>query len=104
MGRYDKDYPLETTLQINAIKILEAMYKEDIYIINVHGGGRQKKGIPDLLILLKGKYIAIELKVGDNEATEKQEYEMECIENAGGYVGVAWTIQDVIDIIENALE
>lgn len=50
---------LEKDFQSEVIKFLK---KQNIYYIKVWGGGFQKAGIPDLIICLKGKFLAIELK------------------------------------------
>lgn len=50
---------LEKDFQNEVIKFLK---KQNIYYIKVWGGGFQRAGIPDLIICLKGKFIAIELK------------------------------------------
>lgn len=41
-------------------------------------------GIPDILGCYKGRFIAIELKVGKNKPTMIQKYVMNLINNAGG--------------------
>ncbi len=50
---------LEKDFQNEVIKFLK---RHNIYYIKVWGGGFQRAGIPDLIICLKGKFIAIELK------------------------------------------
>lgn len=50
---------LERDFQNEVIKFLK---QYNIYYIKVWGGGFQKAGIPDLIICLKGKFIAVELK------------------------------------------
>lgn len=43
-------------------QVIEFLKQHDIYYIKVWGGGYQRSGIPDLIICLKGKFMAIELK------------------------------------------
>lgn len=50
---------LEKEFQNEVIKFLK---EQNIYYIKIWGGGYQRSGIPDLIICLKGKFIAIELK------------------------------------------
>lgn len=50
---------LEKDFQNEVIKFLK---QHNIYYIKVWGGGFQRAGIPDLIVCLKGKFIAIELK------------------------------------------
>lgn len=50
---------LEKDFQNEVIKFLK---QYNIYYIKVWGGGFQRAGIPDLIICLNGKFVAIELK------------------------------------------
>ncbi|MFV0534018.1 MAG: hypothetical protein ACK5MR_10235 [Cumulibacter sp.] len=62
-------------------------YLEDkgAYVINVFGGGNfQTAGIPDLVICYKGIFLALELKVGYNKASELQLIHLERINAAEG--------------------
>nr|DAZ28045.1 MAG TPA: UPF0102 protein [Caudoviricetes sp.] len=43
-------------------QVIEFLKQHNIYYIKIWGGGYQRSGIPDLIICLKGKFIAIELK------------------------------------------
>lgn len=45
-------------------------------------------GDPDILICIKGRFVAWELKVGKNKATKLQAYKLQCITNAGGVARV----------------
>lgn len=49
----------EKEFQNEVIKFLKS---KNIYYIKVWGGGFQRAGIPDIIICLKGKFIAVELK------------------------------------------
>lgn len=47
------------------------------------------RGIPDMLVCINGRFIALELKVGKNKPDPLQEYTMRSITLAGGY---AWEV------------
>lgn len=47
------------------------------------------RGIPDMILCINGKFIALELKVGKNKSDPLQEYTMRAITLAGGY---AWEV------------
>ena len=49
-------------------QVIEFLKQHDIYYIKVWGGGYQRSGIPDLIICLKGKFMAIELKTDTRQA------------------------------------
>ena len=50
---------LEKDFQGEIIKFLK---KYNIYYIKIWGGGFQRAGIPDIIICLKGNFLAVELK------------------------------------------
>jgi len=56
---------------------------------------RWTSGIPDLIICINGKFMAIELKVGKNKPTRIQQYVLKKIEKAGGQSGVCRSITEV---------
>lgn len=43
-------------------QVIEFLKQHNVYHVKIWGGGYQRSGIPDLIICLKGKFIAIELK------------------------------------------
>lgn len=43
-------------------EVIEFLKQHNIYYIKIWGGGFQRAGIPDIIICLKGKFLAIELK------------------------------------------
>ena len=58
------------------------------------------RGIPDFIICANGKFIAIELKVGDNKPTKLQEYQLNSIRQAKGVALVIYPeTQD--DLLKN---
>lgn len=59
-------------------------------------------GVCDLILNVQGRYVAIELKVGDNEPTLHQEKFIEWVSNTKGISGVAYTWGQVKDIIRCA--
>ena len=49
-----------------------------------------KKGDPDFILCCVGDYIEWELKVGDNEATNLQQYKLDKTTKAGGVARVVY--------------
>ena len=47
------------------------------------------RGMPDLLVCYKGHFIAMELKVGNNNTDALQEYDLQMVRAAGG---IAWVV------------
>ena len=44
----------------------------------------QRRGVPDIIACVRGKFLGIECKAGTNTPTKTQEYEMNLIRAAGG--------------------
>lgn len=59
------------------------------------------KGTPDRQFLINGTFVAIETKRSDGEATKKQLERIDCINKAGGIAFVAYTWQDIEDILKS---
>ncbi len=72
---------LERDFQKQVIKFLKDY---NIYYIKVWGGGYQRSGIPDLIICLKGEFIAIELKNEEGKPSPLQIYNIDKIKQSGG--------------------
>lgn len=71
----------ENKLQTDCIRYLK---QQGIYHINIHGGGWGAKGAPDLIACIDGKFVAFELKVGENEMDSAQEIHRDRILQSGG--------------------
>lgn len=46
--------------------------RKGIYAINMYGSGRTAKGAPDVIACICGKFVAFELKVGNNKQQPDQ--------------------------------
>lgn len=57
------------------------------------GGGYAKSGIPDLIVCINGKFVAIEVKASDGKASPLQIRNINEINSAGGYAIVAYPEQ-----------
>lgn len=88
---------MEAELQNKIIKALKK-HQPDVKVIKIHD--KYTSGISDLIICHRGKFVAIELKVGNNKPTKLQELFLMQIEEAGGVVGVAYSIEDVERILK----
>lgn len=68
---------------------------------SVPGGTYGKKGIPDILVCYKGRYIAIEAKTHEGKFSKWQNTRKAQIEAAGGIVIYARSVDDVRRVIES---
>jgi hypothetical protein len=71
----------------------------DSFIFKVMGGAFTTAGIPDLIWILQGRFIGLEVKVPGNTASKIQVYVHSLIRRAGGIVGVVYSYADVLELI-----
>lgn len=66
-----------------------------VWILKTHGSAMQAKGVPDLLVCLGGRFLAIETKRASGMAASAiQERTIHEIREAGGIAGVAASVAD----------
>jgi len=90
----------ETTLKSNVLKLIKKHYK-DAFIYKA--ADRFTSGIPDLLMCIDGKFIAIELKVKGNHTTPIQDYTLERILDAGGRTAVCYSTTEVMQFLKEVI-
>ena len=78
----------ETIFAEKVDRDLKETFGKDIFIENIQQAA--KSGSPDRLICLKGRFIALELKVDQGEPTKLQIIKLARINRAGGYGMVAY--------------
>lgn len=64
-----------------------------------NGGQYGTAGIPDIIVCHRGRFIALEAKVGKNQPTKLQAVTIEQIRKAGGTAAVVRSVADVKTII-----
>jgi Holliday junction resolvase len=84
----------EQQIQSSIAKYLE---KEGHYVVKVMAAS--KAGVPDLLVCIKGSFVAIEVKRPETRAntSELQKWNLNKITECGGISMVACSVQDVKD-------
>ena len=87
----------ESDLQKKCVKYLK---DKDIYYINKYGDGRSGLGAPDLLTCIHGRFVAFELKVGNNERSNAQDIHKIRIERNGGRHYTPYTLEEFIECVE----
>lgn len=87
----------ETKLQKKIQKYLQEI---GCYEFKVHGSQYMKAGIPDIICCYKGLFIGIETKVGKNKMSKIQEKHKEEIEQSGGIHILAYSLEDVKQILK----
>lgn len=68
-----------------------------------HPSDKWVSGIPDIFILWRGIFAAIELKVGKNKPTKLQFIHLERMAAAGAITAVCWTRQEVNEVLKKII-
>ena len=66
-----------------------------------HGGMYGTAGIPDLIVCLNGRFLALEVKTATGKTTPLQESTIRKILNAGGTAAVVHTVDEVRAVISS---
>lgn len=82
-------------------KVVRYLRDRGIYYLNLYGDGRSGKGKPDIIACIKGKFVALELKVGDNDMQADQVIHKRRIERSGGLHYTPYSLNEVIKIVED---
>lgn len=77
-------------------EIITWLRDQGAYVVNIYGSGRTAKGAPDLLVCHKGRFIAVECKVGSGRLSPAQVIHRERILKAGGVHLTPYTLQQFI--------
>lgn len=91
----------ESDLQQKCGKYLR---KEKIYFDNIHPDGYTGKGSPDIVACIKGRYVAFELKVGNNNLQDDQIVKRRKIISNGGLHFSPYTLEEFIEIVQHVKE
>lgn len=88
----------EKRLQDKAIRYLKG---RGIYYLNLFGDGYSGKGKPDLIVCIKGRFVAFELKVGANNMQDDQIIHKIRIERSGGLHFSPYSFEEFKKIMED---
>ena len=87
----------EKKLQDKAIDYLQS---RGIYHLNLFGDGWSGKGKPDLIACINGRFVAFELKYGENDLQDDQKIHRIRIRRSGGLHYSPYTLEEFIKIVE----
>lgn len=102
----------ETKLVARIVKAIRAEWP-DAWCFKVHGNPYQSSGIPDLLIVVEGRLVGIEVKArrpGESEAhargrvTLQQQAEINRLRAAGATAGSALSVEEATALVRRALD
>ena len=89
----------ESKVKAAVVKILKA---NDVYYFFPATGGYGRSGVPDIICCVKGRFVAIECKAGDNKPTELQLRELHKIHKSNGITFVI--NESSVPMIEKLME
>lgn len=93
----------ESRLQTKIQKALKQAFPGS-YWRKIHGGQYQKKGIPDLLGCVQGRFFGLEVKCPDGDPpTDLQKANIRQIKKAGGGSCVVTSPEEAIDAVRRTL-
>lgn len=80
--------------------ILDYLTLKGAWVFKTHGHLGQRKGIPDILYCLDGRFGAIEVKTPKGKVSWEQQAEIDAIQRAGGTAFVAYDVNDVMERLD----
>lgn len=83
-------------------KIRAALEARGAFVFKVHGSGMMMAGLPDLIVCYRGLYLGMEVKMPGNKPSVRQEFVHAKIRQAEGIVGVVYSVDDALKLLEDA--
>ncbi|WNN95763.1 VRR-Nuc domain protein [Gordonia phage Fribs8] len=81
-------------------KIRAALEAEGAFMFKVHGSALMMAGLPDLIGVYHGRFIAVEVKMPGNTTSAIQDRVIDKIRKAGGRVVVAYNVDDALKVLK----
>jgi len=93
---------LESKIQADFLKWAEKQV--GVWIVKYPGGIFGKTGCPDILMCVKGKFVAIEMKKLDGDRRKMQEYQQKKIRSSGGICEFCDTLGGAVGLVLSVME
>ena len=93
--------PEESNFVSKVERYIRTTFRDEAWFLKVGGNAAQRSGVPDIIICLKGKLIAIELKREDGSGRASKQQIIECkkINKAGGIAIVSDDFKEVKNLL-----
>lgn len=88
---------LESTIVRRIKSVAE---KRGAFVFKTHGSPQQVKGLPDLVLCYRGRFIGMEVKVPGNKPTNLQIHRMEQIRDADGMAEAVYSVVQAIALLD----
>lgn len=82
-------------------KIMQAWRAKGAFCFKVWGSAHQMSGVPDIVGVFKGRFVACETKMPGNEPSRIQQHRIKQIEAAGGRCVVAYSVEAAVELLED---
>jgi Holliday junction resolvase len=83
-------------------QVVKMLKERNVYYFFPIAGAYTSIGVPDIVACVRGKFVAIECKAGNNRPTELQHRNLEAIRNNSGH---AWVVnENDLEIVERNLD
>lgn len=82
-------------------KIIDYLHSKGAHVTKTMKSS--KGGVPDILCCYRGRYFAFEVKRPSEKPRELQEYQMGKVRKAGGIAAAVSSLDDVKDVLDNAV-
>ena len=69
------------------------------WLTKIHGGAYQSAGIPDIVGVMDGRFVALEVKVPGGHATPLQELVLARLKDAGALCGVVTSVEEAVRVV-----
>ena len=84
-------------------KVIDYLKSRGIYHLNLFGDGWSGKGKPDVIACINGRFVAFELKVGENDLQDDQKIHRLRIQRSKGLHYSPYTLEEFKKIVEELL-
>lgn len=81
-------------------KIMKAWRDRGAFCFKVWGNAHQMSGVPDIVGVYRGRFIACETKMPGNAPSPIQAHRIAQIEAAGGLTVVAYSVEEATELLD----
>ena len=95
--------PEESNFVSKVERYIITTFRDEAWFLKVGGNAAQRSGVPDIIVCLKGRFIAIELKRedGSGKASKQQLIECKKITKSGGIAIVSDDFKEVKNLLNS---
>lgn len=80
-------------------QIRKALEERGAFMFKIHGSSLMMAGLPDLIGVWRGRFIAVEVKMPGNHPSKIQEHVIGKIRAAGGRAIVAHSVPEALEVL-----